>query len=87
MISDVSIENKPYNNLEGRLWTQEKPVAGIVITHSWRNSMDELICSEAAKYFLIKDTQFFSLTYQGTQRMIVCETYLTIVQQQQLLML
>ncbi|PIN80469.1 hypothetical protein COV13_03530 [Candidatus Woesearchaeota archaeon CG10_big_fil_rev_8_21_14_0_10_32_9] len=48
---EVSIQNKPYQDIEGKLWLPKNPVAGIIITHSWRNSMNEPMCSDAAQYF------------------------------------
>lgn len=48
-IENVSIANAPLSNLKGRLWLPKNPIASVVITHSWRNDMDEAVCADAAK--------------------------------------
>ena len=42
-------------NLEARIWIPENYKNAIIITHSWRNNMDDPICFEAAEAFYNKN--------------------------------
>lgn len=52
-------------NLEAKLWIPENSQKAIVIAHSFRNSMDEPVCSEAAQEFSNKGYAVLSFNFLG----------------------
>ena len=64
-IKNISIPNNPLSNLEARLWLPKNPIASVVITHSWRNNMDEAVCADAAKEFYNSNYAVLQLNLPG----------------------
>ncbi len=64
-IEKILLANSKLPDLETRLWMPKQIEGAILITHSWRNNMDEPVCADAAKYFYENNYAVLQLNLPG----------------------